>query len=92
MLIVLLEILSYLIAGVIQELDHIIEGLKFQLFVVGPLELKRNEDDKFFFYYEKNLSFWLELPPQHQCLRLMRISRNSVVFCWEGHCSHLFLD
>lgn len=59
---VLLAISSYLIAAVIHELGHVItgfiNGFKFQLLVVGPFGLKRNEEGKIVFYFEKNLSFW----------------------------------
>ncbi len=53
---------SYFIVVMIHELGHILTGLfhgfKFYLFVIGPIGLKRNEQDKVVFYLEKNTALW----------------------------------
>lgn len=58
----LLLIPCYVIAAAIHELGHIIAGIlsgfKFYLFVVGPIGLKRNSNDKVSIYLEKNPALW----------------------------------
>jgi hypothetical protein len=53
---------SYFIVVAIHELGHILTGLfngfKFYLFVLGPIGLKRNEQDKVVFYIEKDPTLW----------------------------------
>ncbi|EEG78851.1 M50 family metallopeptidase [Dethiobacter alkaliphilus] len=60
--VVLMAIPSYFVVVTIHELGHILTGLfhgfKFHLFVIGPIGLKRNEQDKVVFYFEKNPSLW----------------------------------
>jgi hypothetical protein len=60
--VILLSIPSYFIVVTIHELGHILTGLfygfKFYLFVIGPIGLKRNEQDKVIFYLEKNPALW----------------------------------
>ena len=55
-------LICYMISSAIHELGHIITGLfqnfKFYLFVVGPLGIRRDSDDKIKIYFEKNLSLW----------------------------------
>jgi ABC-type multidrug transport system fused ATPase/permease subunit len=59
---ILFMILSYMLSGVVHELGHIVVGMingwKFLLLVVGPIGLKRNEQDKVVMYLEKNPVLW----------------------------------
>jgi len=59
---VLLSIISFIISSAVHELGHILiglkEGFKFNLLVVGPFGLKRDENDKIVFYIEKDVSLW----------------------------------
>ncbi len=60
--VILMVIPSYFIVVSIHELGHILTGLfhgfKFYLFVIGPIGLKRNEQDKVVLYLEKNPTLW----------------------------------
>lgn len=60
--VILMAIPSYFIVVTIHELGHILTGLfhgfKFCIFVIGPIGLKRNEQDKVIFYLEKNPALW----------------------------------
>lgn len=55
-------IISYFVVVTIHELGHvivgIISGFRFELFVLGPMGLKRNEKGKIIFYIEKNKALW----------------------------------
>ncbi len=59
---ILMAVLSYFIVVSIHELGHILAGLchgfKFHLFVIGPIGLKRNEQDKVVLYLERNPALW----------------------------------
>lgn len=61
-IIFLLFIPCYVISAVIHEFGHIIvgvlNGFKFHLLVVGPLGIKRKDDDKLAIYIEKNPALW----------------------------------
>lgn len=52
---------SYMIAGIIHELGHIVVGLangwKFWLLIIGPLGIKA-DNGKIKFYFEKNIALW----------------------------------
>lgn len=58
----LLSIICFIISSTVHELGHILtglkEGFKFNLLVVGPLGIKRDENDKIVFYMEKDVSLW----------------------------------
>lgn len=55
-------IASYFIVVTVHELGHIvvgiISGFRFELFVLGPIGLKRNENGNLIFYIEKNKALW----------------------------------
>jgi len=55
-------LLCYLISATIHELGHAIVGLwngwKLYILVIGPIGIRRNEDDKLIFYLEKNPVLW----------------------------------
>ena len=59
---VLMAIPCFLLVITIHELGHIIAGMlsgfRFEMLVIGPFGLKRNEDHKVIFYIEKNISMW----------------------------------
>lgn len=58
----LLAMICFIISSTVHELGHILtglkEGFKFNLFVAGPLGIKRDEKDKIVFYIEKDVSLW----------------------------------
>ena len=60
-LFVIQAIISYLIAGYIHELGHVVMGLcngwKFERLVLGPLGFKR-DNEKVKCYFEKNVVLW----------------------------------
>ena len=55
-------LLCYLICGIIHELGHVFTGLwhgwKLYMLVVGPIGIKRNDEDKLVLYLEKNPVMW----------------------------------
>ena len=55
-------LLCYFIVITIHELGHIIVGIlsgfRFELFVLGPFGLKRDDNGKIIFYLEKNKAMW----------------------------------
>ena len=57
----ILFIPCYLVAGIIDKIGHvlggILQGFKLYTLVVGPFGLKRNDDDKIVFYFERNYMF-----------------------------------
>ncbi|MDR0906279.1 MAG: hypothetical protein LBN00_08945 [Oscillospiraceae bacterium] len=61
-IVLLAAVLSYLIAGAVHEMGHVVVGLlsgwKFYLLVVGPVGIRRNENDKISVYLEKNPALW----------------------------------
>jgi hypothetical protein len=61
-ILILAAILSYLVAGFVHEMGHVAVGLmsgwKFYLLVIGPLGIRRNDNDKISLYLEKNPSLW----------------------------------
>lgn len=58
----LMAIPAYLIVTGVHEFGHVLVGLmsgfRFELFVIGPFGLKRNEDGTIVFYIEKIVSLW----------------------------------
>lgn len=60
--IIVVAIPAYLLVAGVHELGHVLVGLlsgfRFELFVIGPIGLKRNDDGKIVFYFEKNTSLW----------------------------------
>lgn len=58
----LIFILCYFISGIVHELGHVIVGLtngwKFYILVIGPLGIKRDENDKIKLYFEKRIVLW----------------------------------
>lgn len=61
-IILLLLIPCYVISVAIHELGHavagIVNGFKFHLFVIGPLGLKKDNNNKLSIYMEKNPALW----------------------------------
>ena len=59
---ILMFISSYFIVSIVHELGHVISGLyygfKLSCLIIGPLGIKRDENDKLKLYIEKNLAFW----------------------------------
>lgn len=62
LVLLILAALSFMISSAVHELGHalmgISEGFKFHWFVAGPLGLKRDENDRIVFYFEKDISYW----------------------------------
>jgi len=60
--VILMAIPSYFIVVTIHELGHVLTGLlhgfEFHLFVIGPIGVKRNEQDRVVPYVEKNPALW----------------------------------
>ncbi|MDR0857760.1 MAG: hypothetical protein LBN97_01880 [Oscillospiraceae bacterium] len=61
-LVILAAILTYFAAGFVHEMGHVAVGLlsgwKFYLLVVGPIGIRRGDNDKISFYLEKNPAMW----------------------------------
>lgn len=59
---VFMVIVSFLLSSLVHEAGHgiagIMNGFKISLFVVGPLGIKRDENDQLKFYFENNFSYW----------------------------------
>lgn len=57
-----MAIVSFLLSSIVHEAGHgiagIMNGFKISLFVVGPLGIKRDENDRLKFYFENNFSYW----------------------------------
>lgn len=59
---IIIAVLCYVVSGIVHELGHIIVGLingwKFSLFILGPIGLKVDENDRIKVYFEKRVSLW----------------------------------
>jgi membrane-associated protease RseP (regulator of RpoE activity) len=55
-------VLAYLLVVTVHELGHLMVGMlsgyRFELFVIGPLGIKRTQGEKIVCYLEKNPSMW----------------------------------
>lgn len=60
--VILIGVISFFITTLIHELGHVVVellyGWKFAILVVGPIGLKRRNDDRLTLYLEKNKGFW----------------------------------